>query len=94
MSYTLYAEQESVYIGSNAMLRITLSPESHHMLVCRTHQGCAGGTTCLLNAGLNAFPVVQSRQSNINKLTLLVRRLACASSSGQVHKPQQQPTEF
>lgn len=33
MSYTLCAEQQSVYIGSNVMLCIALSPKSHHMLV-------------------------------------------------------------
>ena len=46
----------------------SIESKSHHMLICRTHQGCTGGTTCLLNAGLNAFQVVQSCQSKINKL--------------------------
>lgn len=67
MSCSLYAEQESVYIGSNTTLHKALTPKSHHTLVNKSHQGCAGGTICLLHAGLSAFPVVQSHRSNINK---------------------------
>jgi len=51
MFYILYAEQEPVYIRSNIMLHIALSPRSHHILGCRTHQGCIGDTASLLPVG-------------------------------------------